>query len=306
MHQNDTIRISIITPSFNQGQFIERTIQSVLSQDVKGMEYWVIDGGSTDETLQVLQRFEDRLQWVSEPDKGQTDALNKGIMRSHGEIIGWLNSDDIYYPKALPRILHFFDEHPEVNVVYGKAHHIDADDGIIAAYPTQEWDYDALLKDCFICQPALFFRRDIIERYGLFDETLQYCMDYEYWLRVGGKEPFCHYPEFLAGSRLYEQNKTLGCRRQVREEILEMIYQKTGMLSMRWAIILGSYLAEQENLFPGGIRSGVRYARAVYRTVAGEANRRGKTLTQQQKLAFGRWWCGVFLRAIGQQCRRII
>ena len=179
------MKVSIVTPSFSQVRFIERTLVSVAHQDIDGLEHLVMDGGSKDETVRVLRDFDPPVRWRSEPDRGQTDALNKGLREAAGEIIGWLNSDDVYYPGAIKRVLEVFEEHPEVDVVYGMADHIDENDRAFEAYPTEPWDLTRLQDTCFICQPALFMRRSVLERYGYPDDNLHYCMDYEYWMRLG-------------------------------------------------------------------------------------------------------------------------
>lgn len=230
-----SLDISVVTPSYNQGKFIERTLQSVLSQPLP-FEYVVVDGGSTDETLAVLKKINDpRLRWVSEPDRGQAHAVNKGIAATQGEIIAWLNSDDIYYPGTLEKVRQYFADHEGVDVLYGDAFHIDVEDNHIEPYVTEPWDFERMKSMCFMSQPAVFFRRRVVERFGMLDESLQYCMDYEYWLRLGkGGAAFAYMPEPLAGSRMYDQNKTLSQRIPVHAEINQMMRKKFGKVPSKW------------------------------------------------------------------------
>ena len=244
----ERMKITIVTPSFNQGKYIRRTIESVLSQNIEGLEYIVMDGGSTDETISILKEYDGKILWKSEKDKGQTDAVNKGIRLAQGEIIGWLNSDDIYYPGALQKVLAVFEKYPDRNVVYADAYHIDENDNMIEKYYTQDFDYEHLKEVCYICQPALFFRKSLTGQYGYLDESLQYCMDYDYWLRLGKGETFYYLREVLAGSRLYADNKTLGARRSVHEEMLVMQEKNLGRASERWIYNLAHVIVDEMNI----------------------------------------------------------
>jgi glycosyltransferase involved in cell wall biosynthesis len=205
--------VSIVTPSYNQAAFIERTIQSVLSQDVDGLEYLVMDGGSTDGTLEIVQRYTPRLRWRSERDGGLSEAVNGGWRETTGAVLGWLNSDDLYEPGAVRAALDFLADHPEVDVVYGDANHVDDDDRFIERYPTEPWNPTRLAVVCFISQPATFFRRRIIEQHGGLDTAFRYSMDYEFWLRLAGRGVrFAYLPKLLAATRLHPATATMAHR----------------------------------------------------------------------------------------------
>jgi len=235
------LSVSIITPSYNQGRYLERTIRSVLAQRSAEpgfpgrFEYLVMDGASGDESVGILKRYSAELQWVSEKDQGQADAVNKGLARATGEIIGWLNSDDIFYPGAVAAAAGFLERHPEIDVVYGNGNHIDEHDRVIEPYPTEEWDFERLKERCFLCQPAVFFRRRVVERFGPLGAHWRYALDYEYWLRLGKNGArFAHIGEVLAGSRLHAETKTLGSRVKVHAEMNDMLRSLFGRVPDRW------------------------------------------------------------------------
>lgn len=237
------LKVSIVTPSFNQGIYLERTLLSVVNQGYPLVEHMVFDGGSTDDSLNILRRYDEHLTfWESKPDRGQTHAVNKGFKMATGDIIGWLNSDDVYYQGALQKVTDFFANNPDVNFVYGMADHIDSSDHVLESYYTEDWNYQRLQHLCFICQPAVFFRKSVLSKYGLLDEGLNYCMDYEYWLRCGLHEEFVFLKQTLAGSRLYPENKTIGSRLAVLEEIVTMLSNKFDKVDDQW---IASYSLEQ-------------------------------------------------------------
>ena len=219
-------RISVITPSFNQGQFIEATIQSVLSQEYADLEYLVVDGGSTDGTLDILRKYSGKLRWISEPDHGQVEAINKGLRLASGEILTYLNSDDLYLPGALKRVGAFFGEAPQAAWVSGRCITVDADLNetrrLITGYKNfwlRTHSYRALLVLNYISQMATFWRRSVYEALGPLDEKLHYTMDYEYWLRIGKNYRLHTLPQTLAAFRLHANSKSgTTARKQFLEQ----------------------------------------------------------------------------------------
>lgn len=231
------MKISIVTPSLNQARFIGRTIASVANQQGVDLEHVVVDGGSTDGTLDILRGLGTSVRWVSEPDRGQSHAINKGIHDTDGEIVGWLNSDDVYLPGALRHVVKSFSSLPGVDVVYGMANHINEEGEPFEAYPTRAWDFNLLRERCFICQPAAFLRRTALDRFGDLNEALHYCMDYEYWLRLGmGGAKFAYLERFLAESRMYPENKTLRDRVALHQEVNDMFRYLFGHVPDRWIL----------------------------------------------------------------------
>ena len=236
-------KISVVTPSYNQGRFIEETIKSVISQEGDFfLEYIIMDGGSTDETVDVIKKYERLLEkgeypvkcrgvrfiWKSEKDRGQAHAVNKGFKLAAGEILGWVNSDDTYMPGAISKALEYFEKYEDVMMVYGEGYHITETGEIIERYPSEPFSRERLLETCFICQPAVFLRRTVLDEAGFLDDNLHYCMDYEYWLRVSQKMRIGFLDDYLANTRLYSETKTMSPKKEVISEIIEVIKKMNG------------------------------------------------------------------------------
>lgn len=208
-------RITVVTPSYNQGQFIEKTIHSVLAQEYPNLEYIVMDGGSTDGTVDVLRRYSDRLQWVSEADRGQSHAINKGFAAATGDIVTFINSDDLYEPGAFHTVAHFFQEHASAKWAAGKCRIIDQQGREVMRWVTgyknlmlRTGSYQLLLIVNYLSQPAIFMRREVVQEVGLLDESLVYTMDYDYWLRLCQLYPIRPLIVYLAQFRTHPASKT--------------------------------------------------------------------------------------------------
>jgi glycosyltransferase involved in cell wall biosynthesis len=210
----EQLSFSIVTCSFQQGKFLEATIRSVLGQDYPNLEYLIIDGGSTDESVDVIRRYADRVSyWVSEPDEGQTHALVKGFKRSRGEIMGWLCSDDLLLPGSLATVSDFFIVHPEIDVVYGDALWIDRDGRFIRCKREMPFSRFVMLHDHnYIAQPSTFWRRGIYEAVGGLDTRFKLAMDTDLWERFSRTTKIAHIPQYLSCIRSYPEQRTLSQR----------------------------------------------------------------------------------------------
>jgi glycosyltransferase involved in cell wall biosynthesis len=202
--------VSIVTPSYNQGEFIADAIDSVLSQDYPRIEYIVMDGGSTDATLDVLRGYGDRVRWKSGRDAGQSDAISKGFLDTSGKYIAWLNSDDRYMPGAISAAVDELEANPAAAFVYGMGEFIDRAGSLIGPCEQIEpWDFERLLGTLdFVLQPATLFRHQVYLEIGGIDTSLNYVMDYDLWLRFGSKYPVRFLPRVLAQARVYGETKT--------------------------------------------------------------------------------------------------
>jgi glycosyltransferase involved in cell wall biosynthesis len=243
------LRISIITPSLNHARFLPRTLESVRSQSQAAagqfeLEHIIVDGGSTDGTVELLRACGPAVRWVSEPDRGQADALNKGLAMATGDIVGWLNSDDVYQPGTLSAVAAVMSAEPATQWAYGRVRIIDEDDREIRRWITRYKDrrmrrfsYKKLLSENWISQMGVFWRRSAGAEVGPFRPELRYCMDYDYWLRLGARWPGRFIGRYLAAFRWYRASKSgADFRGQFREELKVAQDQAAG--GYRWPIFL--------------------------------------------------------------------
>ena len=243
----ERMRLTVVIPSYNQARFLRATLDSILSQRCPDIEILVFDGGSTDDTVSILESYGKKIEWVSRKDGGQADAINQGLRRSTGEILTYLNSDDVYFPDALKMVASHFEAHPDCAVLYGDAWHLHEDGSIMERYYTEGWSYLRLLDVCYLCQPAVFWRREVTEQFGVFDDTLRYAPDYDYWLRIGREIDFFYLQgKYLAGSRLHQGTITLKHRIPVHHEILQVAMRHSPKPPYRWLMNLAGVIVEAE------------------------------------------------------------
>jgi len=228
--------VSIVTPSYNQARFLEETIRSVLAQDYPRLEYIIVDGASTDGSLEIIQNYADRLAWwVSEPDQGQTDAINKGFSKAKGEILAWLNSDDTYRPGAVSAAIKCLLQYPEYGLVYGGADFIDEKGDLIGRFPARQTDYRRLMQGyVHIPQQAAFFRASFWRKVGPLDPSFYFAMDYDLWVRIAAIAPIRYMPEIWANFRLHTGGKTIADDDRCWPEMLRVHFRDGG----RWLSII--------------------------------------------------------------------
>lgn len=244
----DAPLVSVVVPSFNQGRFIRATIDSILAQDYRPLEIVVVDGGSTDDTLDVLRSYAGRseLQWVSEKDRGVVDAVNKGFARCRGEIVAIQSSDDYYMPGALRRVVETFAVHPDVGLIYGDTVKVDAAGNEISRHRIGPFSLERLfLLQTWIPQPSAFFRKALLDRVGGWDERIPFAPDTDLWIRMAFRTRVLKIDEFLSARRVHSAQRDVQAKRIARD-YARMIEQSREIAcaphSIRRAAHAGKYL----------------------------------------------------------------
>jgi glycosyltransferase involved in cell wall biosynthesis len=228
--------ISVITPCLNSEAYIERTIHSVLGQESSCVEYIVIDGGSTDNTKKIINTYADRISyWCSEPDKGMYDAINKGMRQANGDILAYLNSDDIYYPGTLSFVAQYFAENPSVDLLYGDLNFIGESGCVLykQSYPDFHLPRFRAMRHAAIGQPAAFWRRSLWVAVGEFDTRLKMASDFEFFIRAGLIGQLVHVPKVLAGFRVHGGSMTQS-QIEVSYAEVEEIHRRYLQQHNRW------------------------------------------------------------------------
>jgi glycosyltransferase involved in cell wall biosynthesis len=227
--------VTIVTPSFNQAPFLEATLRSVFDQDYHPIETMVVDGGSTDGSLAIIQKYASQLAWwVSEKDRGQTDAINKGFARARGKIMAWLNSDDTYEPGAIRAAVAYLQAHPETGMVYGDCNFIDAAGKVIGRFPAAQTDFNRLRQGyVHIPQQASFWRAELWRKVGPLDPSFYFAMDYDLWVRLARTNKLDYNPQLWANFRLHGSGKTVTADDRCWPEMLRVHYRDGGSVFAR-------------------------------------------------------------------------
>lgn len=251
--------VSIITPSFNQAAYLEATLRSVLEQDYPNIEYLVVDGGSTDGSVEIIKKYANRLTWwVSEKDKGQGEAINKGFARAKGEFVAWVNSDDYYFPGAVSAAVGVFLEHPQAALVYGDVAAIDAGGNIFNRMTYGSWNLEDLLCFKIIGQPSVFIRRTALEKAGYLDMKYQLLLDTQLWMRVARFGEIVYAPELWSAARYHADAKNVAQALHYGEDarvVYEWMQSEPGLQAVlernRNKILAGRYRLTARYLLDG-------------------------------------------------------
>lgn len=220
--------VSVITPSWNSAAYIEQTILSVINQTYKNVEYIIIDGGSSDGTLDIIRKYESSIDyWVSETDDGMYQAINKGMKRASGEIVAYLNSDDLYYPDTLEKVVNFFADNPSAELVYGNLDFVDEEGNKLftQAYPRFSLNFFISANCSMIGQPAAFWRSSLLKKTGMFDESLKMAADFEFFIRAGMIGRLMYTPDVLAAFRTHKLSLTSTQSKRGQDEV-RLIHEK--------------------------------------------------------------------------------
>jgi hypothetical protein len=266
--QHESPTFSIVTPSYNQAQFIRETVESVLSQSYSKIEYWVMDGGSTDHTVSILKEYEHdpRFHWVSERDSGQSNAINNGIAKCTGDIFAWLNSDDVYMPNTLSKVAQLWVNHPKPAFFYGTARLIDEHGADLGVCPRQtpQMTLDTLLTTSkLLMQPAVFTPLRVIKELNGVDESLHYSMDFDLWIRLAQRLEIVHIPADFAKYRLHSTSKSVSLAKKFVADVNKVLMRavQAGLLTPQAADCYTAmfaarvHLAPETRNFQEGIRS---------------------------------------------------
>lgn len=249
MSTSDLPLVTIVTPSRNMVKYLAEAVESVLTQDYPGIEYMVVDAGSTDGTLAFLDGYRGRLTYTSAPDRGPSDAACKGFRQAHGEIFAWLNADDTLLPGAIRTAVEYLQANPDVDVVYGEGWWIDGDGAIIGRYPTLPFDATVLERDCFICQPAAFIRASSYRRCEL-DPAVNRSFDYDLWIRMAKAGfRFAAIPQYLANSRMHRGALTFSERRVVFHASMTLLQRHYSYVPLPWIFGYTAYRIDRRDQF---------------------------------------------------------
>ena len=298
--------VSIITPSYNQASYLEQTILSAIEQDYSPLEYLIVDGGSEDGSLEIIRKYAGRLAWwVSEPDAGQAEAINKGLARARGEIVAWLNSDDLLLPGAVARAVSALESNPELGMVFGDAISIDARSQPLNRLAFNDWGLPEFMRFRIICQPAAFMRKATLDRAGYLDPSFHYLLDHHLWIRLARLAPVEHIPAALAAARQHPEAKNVSQAAGFGREalrILEWMENQPDLAPLvkrdRRRIEAGAQRLNARYLLDGGMPAPAlrAYASALVRSPGFTLQHGHRILYALLSLAGGKSLAGLYYR----------